>query len=145
VELTAQPVERIQVEANATLMRGRITRYTDATTAITHEGTEPILTPRFTAAQRVTAEVVPALALTVASRQVGRSYLTNASDPLLVLPAHTVTDVQARLLVGRAEATLHLNNATDTRGYAGGHVSSGAALYYVLPPRNVFLQLRVLF
>jgi iron complex outermembrane receptor protein len=145
LDLTARPIERIEVAANVTAMRGRITRYTDATSGVTYEGTEPILTPRFTAAQRVTAEVTSSLSLTASSRQVGRSFLTNASDASLVLPGHAVTDLGARLLVGRTEATLLLNNLTDTRRYGGGHVSAGTALYYVLPPRNVFLQLKVLF
>ena len=145
LDASARPLDRVEVAGNATVMRGRITRFTDATSGITHEGTEPILTPRLTAAQRVTVDVTSALSLTASARQVGRSFLTNTSDATLVLPAHAVADLQARLLLGRAEATLHLNNAGDSRRYAGGHVWGATPLYYVLPPRNLFLQLRLLF
>lgn len=145
LDLTLRPAEQLTLETNTTLMRGRITRFTDATSGQTFAGTEPLLTPRVTSAQRLSWDVTPALSVTAANRYSSRSFLDNTSNAAFALRAHSVADVHARLTMGRAEASLHLNNALNTNAFAGGHVAFGAPLYYVVPPRNLFGQLRLLF
>ena len=144
LDFLANPFGGVELETVATVMRARIASFTDAVSGQSYRNTEPLLTPRVTASQRVTAAAGRAGMLTAAVRYTGRSFLSNTGDPTLVLPAHTVLDLQGRVPVGRAEVTLNLNNALDSRRYGGGHVSFGTPLYYVLPPRNIFVQLRLL-
>jgi hypothetical protein len=54
-----------------------------------------------------------------------------------------VANAAAEWRRGAHGVSLHLNNVTNTRGFASGHVSFGEARYYVLPPRNVFLITKI--
>ena len=37
------------------------------------------------------------------------------------------------------------NNLTDTKKYGSGYASGGESYYYVVPPRNVFVSLTLVF
>jgi iron complex outermembrane recepter protein len=143
LELEGRPTERLEFGANATLMAARISRFTDASTGNSYRNVEPLLTPRVTMGQRVSLQLGRGLQLSGYGRYSSRSFLNNTGDPGLVLPPYFVGDLVARWRAGRADVTMHLNNATDTRRFGGGHVAFGEARYYVLPPRNLLVQLRL--
>ena len=136
---------RVRLGGNATLMRGNIDRFTDEESGQTYRDVEPLLTPRFTTAQRVELGVLPALTLELAGRYASRSYLDNTGNPGLTLPAYYVGDLAAHWNRRGHGVSLHLNNVTSSTGFAGGHVAFGEARYYVLPPLNAHLIARIGF
>jgi iron complex outermembrane receptor protein len=143
LDLSVQPTKVVQVGVTATAMRGRIAQFTDDETGQQYRGVEPLLTPRFASSQRVSVDLTHALSFTLTGRYSSRAQLTNTGDAGLVLPAHYSTDLSADWTRGSSGLSIFVNNATNSRGFASGHVSFGEARYYVLPPRNVFLLARV--
>jgi iron complex outermembrane recepter protein len=140
-DLTARPVTTVEFGISATAMRARITEFVDDASGTTYRDVEPLLTPTVVSSQRVTVTAMPALSLTAMGQYSGRSQLSNTGDPSLRLPATYVVNLigEWKPTRGSVGATLHVNNATNHRGFASGHVSFGEARYYVLPPLNAFL------
>jgi iron complex outermembrane receptor protein len=133
------PTSRIRAELTATAMRARIAEYTDEETGARYANVEPLLSPRFTSGQRVSVSLTRSLALTVTGQFTSRSQLDNTGNAALTLPSSYVAGASAEWTRGAHAVALTLNNATNARGFGGGHVSAGEARYYVLPPRNAFL------
>jgi iron complex outermembrane recepter protein len=143
VDLGAQPLDRFRVGVTATAMRARIADYTDDETGQAYHDVEPLLTPRFLSSQRATLDLTSQLSVTIASRYSSRAQLTNTGDATLVLPSYSTADATVDWNRGPHGLSLYVNNLANTQRYASGHVSSGEARYYVLPPLNVFLLARV--
>jgi iron complex outermembrane receptor protein len=142
-EVTARPADVLTIGVSATLMRGRIADFTDDETGRSYHGVEPLLTPRFTSTQRVTVDLTRALSLTIIGRGSSRSHLTNTGDRAFALPGDFTADASVDWKRGSHGLSLFVNNATNSRGYASGHVSFGEARYYVVPPVNAFLVARI--
>ncbi|HYC52374.1 MAG TPA: TonB-dependent receptor, partial [Gemmatimonadaceae bacterium] len=140
LDVTLLPLARLEIGATATAMRGKIDQYTDDESGLVHSDVEPLLTPRFTSAQRLIWRPRDGVTLVAVGQYSGRSLLDNTGNPSLVLPASFVANASAEWTVGSHALSLHMNNVTDTDRFGGGHVSFGEARYYVLPPRSVFLQ-----
>lgn len=143
VDFTARPVSRVDLGISATAMRARISRFTDDATGLAYRDIEPLLTPRFTSSQRIAVQLTPSLSVSGVGRSSSRSQLSNTGDANLTLPAHFTADAAAHWTAGAVGLSVHLNNATNTRRFGGGHVAFGEARYYVLPPRNVFFIARL--
>jgi len=142
-DLTMRPHPSVEIGVTATAMRARIAKFTDDETGRTYRDVEPLLTPRFVSAQRLTVGLSPRLRMTLAGQYASMAQLTNTGDPALTLPSSFVANASAEWSRGDHGIALHLNNAGNSTGFASGHVSFGEARYYVLPPRNVFLIARV--
>ena len=145
LDVSFQPMERVVLSGNATLMTSRIREYTDRD-GVTYRDVPALLTPRFQSAQRASWTPAPGLSLAVEGRYIGKSQLTNTNDPGLVLPSTYVVDARASWSVGRYSLTAFGFNLNDSRGYSTGNVSSsGAPRYFVLAPPNVQVVLRATF
>ena len=144
-DFTARPVRAVELGFAATAMRARITEFTDSATVTTYRDVEPLLTPSIVSSQRVSVSVAAPVTITALGQYSGRSQLNNTGDPSLRLPAAYVLNLVGEWKPARGPvgATLHVNNVTNNRGFAGGHVSGTDARYYVLPPLNVFLLVTV--
>lgn len=142
-DLTAQPVDAVTLGFTATAMRARIADFTDDETGQAYQDVAPLLTPEFMSTQRVSFDVTRDLSVSLTGRYSSRSQLTNTGDPTLTLPPYYTADLSADWKLGTHGLLLFLNNATNSRRYASGHVSFGEARYYVLPPRSVFLLARL--
>jgi iron complex outermembrane recepter protein len=143
LDATVQATDRVRLAVNATAMRGRIADYRDDESGQSYHGVEPLFTPRFTSAQRISVELTRSLSVAGAGRYASRAQLNNTGDATLTLPAFYAADLSADWTRGIHGISLYVNNATNSRRFASGHVSFGEARYYVLPPRNVFLLARV--
>jgi iron complex outermembrane receptor protein len=145
VELDAdlRPWDHVAFSASATAMRGRIADYTDDETGQAYRNVEPLLTPRFTSSQRASVDVTRSVTLSVTGRSSSRAQLTNTSDPSLRLPGYYTADAAVEWKRGGRGVSLYVNNVTDAREYASGHVAYGEARYYVLPPLNAFILVRL--
>ena len=126
----------------------RIRQYTDSSgdTPITYHDVEPLLTPRFTTFER---------AQLAATRQCHAGARDAVHEPL-VPPEHERLairppgGVQSRRRASRGtSATTRSwsarNNLTDSKKYGSGYASDGVSYYFVVPPRNFFVALKVGF
>lgn len=142
-DLALRPNDRIDIGLTATVMTARIARFTDDESGLTHVDVEPLLTPSFTAAQRIGFALTRTVTVIGAGQYYSRAQLTNTGDPAFRLPPYFIANVTTEWKLGSSTITLHVNNLTGRRGYASGHVSFGEARYYVLPPRSAFLTARL--
>jgi iron complex outermembrane recepter protein len=141
-DLTVRPSGSLEIAVTATAMRARIARYTDDESGQAYRNVRPLMTPSFLTSQRATWQLARTVSLTGAGQYSSAAQLDNTGSGTLTLPAYYVTNVIADWSRGATGVTLHVNNATNQKGFAGGHVSFGEARYYVLPPLNLFLLAR---
>ena len=149
-DFRAQPTERLSLAVAATAMNGRIVDfvdYTQDTAGVAFHDVEPLLTPKVVTSERATFAVTPSLSLTATERYYSRAQLDNTGNPALVLPAYHVADVSVDWTRhgggSQHGVSLYVNNVTNTRRFGSGHVSGGEPRYYVLPPVNAFLLVRI--
>ena len=144
-DATYRGVRRLLLSVNATASANRIKSYTEATgdTPVTYRDVEPLLTPRFTSFQRAAFAATRHTWLAVEGHYTSRSFLQNTSDPRYVLPAAYTVDGTASWHSGPYELVLRANNLTDSKKYGSGYAGDGVPDYYVLPPRNFFVELKL--
>lgn len=144
VELDASAqLARLHAGASATLMRARIARFRDDATGLSYRDISPLLTPEFTATHWATMQLARDLVASVTGRFVGSSHLDNTSNGALTLPSQYTLDLSGHWSHRGRGVSLYVNNALNARRFAGGHVSAGEARYYVLPPLNAQLLIRL--
>ena len=126
-------------------MRARIADYTDDASGTSFHDVPPLLTPGVITAQRLDWDAGRALALWLEARYTGQSHLDNTGNPALILPAAYVLDAAAtwRFAGGRHALELRGNNLTNSKRYGSGYGSGDTPYYYVLPPVNVFVTLKL--
>ncbi|HEY2164097.1 MAG TPA: TonB-dependent receptor, partial [Gemmatimonadaceae bacterium] len=106
---------------------------------------QPLLTPRFMTFERAAYAPSAGMWLALETRYTARSFLQNTDDPRYVLPASLNVDASASLHVKGYEVVGRINNLLDARKYGSGYAGDGVPDYYVLPPRNFFVTLKLGF
>lgn len=142
-EVIARLTAALSVDVVATAMRGNIDGFTDDNTGLDYANVEPLLTPTFVTSHRISFTPTRALSATIAGQYTSRSQLSNTGDATLALPASYIASATADWTFGVHGVSLHVNNVANSRRFASGHVSGGEARYYVLPPLNAFLIVRI--
>jgi iron complex outermembrane recepter protein len=136
----------LRASVNATLMQARIADYTDDGSGESFHDVEPLLTPKFITAQRLEWDVTRTVSIWSEGRFTGRSQLDNTENPALILPAAYVVDgAISWRFSGRDAIEVRGNNLTGSKRYGSGYGSGNTPYYYVLPPRNVFVTLKLGF
>lgn len=145
VDVNVRATPRWLLTANAAASTNRIREYTDdrGDTPVTYRDVEPLLTPRFMTFERAQFEASRSVTLAVESQYTARSFLQNTGDARFVLPSALTLNASAAWRYRQAELTVRMNNITDNEKYGSGYVSDGQSAYFVVPPRNVFVGLRV--
>jgi iron complex outermembrane receptor protein len=143
VDLAVQPLDRLHLGLTATVMRARIVDFTDDETGQSYHNVEPLLTPKVITSQHASLDLTRTVSVSLTGRYYGRSQLDNTENSALTLPAYYTADISAEWTLGVHGLSVHVNNATNSRRYASGHVAFGEARYYVLPPLNAFLLARI--
>jgi len=140
-----QLAKSVTAFANATLMQARIADYTDDASGASFHDVPPLLTPRIISAQRLEWQPTTALSLWGEGRYTGRSQLDNTGNPALILPEAYVVDasVSWRFASRRHALELRGNNLTNSKRYGSGYGSGDTPYYFVLPPRNLFVTLKL--
>lgn len=135
----------VTASVNGTLMQARIADYTDDASGASFHDVPPLLTPRVISAQRLEWQPTAALSFWGEGRYTGKSQLDNTGNPALILPDAYVVDASAvwRFASGRHALELRGNNLTNSRRYGSGYGSGDTPYYYVLPPRNLFVTLKL--
>jgi iron complex outermembrane receptor protein len=146
-DLAYRGIRGTVLTGNLTLSDNRIREYTDQSGAdpVIHRDVDPLLTPRVLSMQRVEHSPTRRVTLALEHRYQGRSFLQNTSDSRFVLPASSELDASAVIRIGRHEVMLRGNNLADSKKYGSGYASGGVSYYYVLPPRNFFVTVRLDF
>jgi outer membrane receptor protein involved in Fe transport len=84
------------------------------------------------------------VSLAVEGRYQSVSFLDNTSDRRYVLPDAFDMDASiAWRFAGQNELLIRGNNLTNSKKYGSGYASEGVSYYFVLPPRNVFVTLKI--
>jgi iron complex outermembrane receptor protein len=140
-------IPRLVLSGNTTLMRGRIGEYTDDATSQTYHDVEPLLTPHVLANARAELAVSRAATVRLEGRYTGRSYLRNTSERQFMLPSAFILDggVIWRVARDHLEMSLQGNNLTNSKRYASGYSDGQQSYFFVLPPRNAMVGVRVMF
>lgn len=145
VDVNYRATPKLLLTVNAAASTNRIREYTDSTgdTPVTYHDVEPLLTPRFMTFERAQFDVSRHLTLAVESHYTARSFLQNTGDARYVLPSALTLNASVAWRYRQAELTVRMNNLTDNEKYGSGYVDDGQSAYFVVPPRNVFVGLRV--
>jgi iron complex outermembrane receptor protein len=146
-DATYRGLRRVVLAGNVALSTNRIREYTDESgdASVAYRDVEPLLTPKLLTMQRVEVSPAPNVTLTLEHRYQSRAFLQNTSDARFVLPASSELDGSVVLRVRRHEIVLRGNNLTNSTKYGSGYASGGVSYYYVLPPRNVFVTVKLIF
>ena len=144
-DVTVRGIPYTLLSGNVTLSRNRIREFVDSTgdAPVTYRGVEPLLTPRAMAYGRAALATSKYLWLAADVRYTGESFLQNTSDPRFLLPAATTLDLSASLHEPGFELLFRANNVTDSRKYGSGYAAGSGPAYYVLPPRNFFVTVKL--
>ncbi|MEO6778539.1 MAG: TonB-dependent receptor [Gemmatimonadaceae bacterium] len=144
-DVSYRGISRWLLTANATESINRIREYTDSSgdTPVTYHNVEPLLTPRFQSFGRAQFSPTSAIDLAVQGRYQSVAFLENTSDRRFVLPPAFDMDASIAYRIGKSELLLRCNNLTNSKKYGSGYASDGVSYYFVLPPRNVFVTLKV--
>ena len=110
---------------------------------VTYHNVSPLLTPTFQSFVRAELATRRSTTFAIESRYQGRSYLTNTDDPAFVLPAYTDVSASIAYHTGRYEILARANNLTDSKKYGSGYADGAEPAYFVLPPRNFFVTLKL--
>jgi iron complex outermembrane receptor protein len=140
-------ITRLLLTANASVSKNRIREYVDSTgdEPVTYQNVSPLLTPTFQAFARGSFAATRSLELALESRYQNRSFLTNTADANLILPAYSDVSASVAWHVQRYEILARVNNLTDGKKYGSGYASDGVSYFFVLPPRNFFITMKLDF
>jgi iron complex outermembrane recepter protein len=146
-DITYRGIPRWLLTANVAASTNRIRDYTDSTgdTPVTYHDVQPLLTPRFMTYERAAFAPSGSVWVAVETRYTSRSFLQNTDDPRYVLPASLNVDASASWHVRAYEIVGRINNLLDSKKYGSGYAGDGVSDYYVLPPRNFFVTLKLDF
>jgi iron complex outermembrane receptor protein len=140
-------IDRLTLTGNVSVSKNRIREYVDSSgdEPVTYHNVSPLLTPTFQVFGRGSFAATRNVDVAVESRYQNRSFLTNTSDATLVLPAYGDVSASIAWHVQRYEILARVNNLTDGKNYGSGYADAGVPYYFVLPPRNFFITMRVGF
>ncbi len=139
---------RLTWGGNAAWSVNRIKAFTDSSrgTPVIRRNVEPVLTPRFIGAQRLTVAATNTLSFTAEGRYQSRAFLDNTGSVDRVLPDFFVLDASTRVTFSRYALVVRGTNLGDSQRFGSGSVSSsGRVRYFVLSPRSVFVTLEATF
>ncbi|MGI8510270.1 MAG: TonB-dependent receptor [Gemmatimonadaceae bacterium] len=144
-DATYRGIPRWLLSANAAASMNRIREYTDSTgdVPITYHNVEPLLTPRFLSFGRAQFAATRSIDLSLEGRYQSVSFLQNTSDRRFVLPAAFNADASVAWRIGRNELLVRGNNLTNSKKYGSGYASDGVSYYFVLPPRSLFVTVKL--
>ncbi|MEO7455036.1 MAG: TonB-dependent receptor [Gemmatimonadaceae bacterium] len=142
----------LALTGNMSVTDARISTYRDDATGTVYHDVVPLMTPKFLSNQGVRSELASWLSLDVDGRYVSRMMLTNTNDPSFVVPDGWYADAGATLRVAGQSLLVQVRNVFDRRVYTGGYPGAAVAdpnamepYYFILAPRNISVNLRVLF
>jgi iron complex outermembrane recepter protein len=144
-DLRWRPVAALAITSIASVSHNRIRSFIDSSgaTPIARRNVPPLLTPAFTATQRLDWRASRRIEIGAEARHQGVSYLRNDGDRALTLPAFTQVDAQLRIPLRAHDISIRGTNLTNSRGFGSGYAIGTVRNFFILPPRAVFVTVRV--
>ncbi len=123
----------------------RIRQFVDSSDgkSVTRTNVPPLLTPAYSATQRVDWRAARWIDVGIEARYQDRSFLRNDGNPSLTLPAYANLDAMVRFPIGTNDISIRGTNLTNSKKYGSGYAVDGVQNYFILPPRSVFVTLRI--
>jgi iron complex outermembrane recepter protein len=145
LDLRVTPAAAISLMTLASVSYNRIARFLDSTVtpAVARANVPPLLSPALTATQRVDWRAHRWLDVGVEARYQGASFLRNDGNTALMLPSFTQVDAMVRVPFGANEVSVRGTNLGHSQRFGSGYAVSGVPNYFILPPRAVFVTVRV--
>jgi iron complex outermembrane receptor protein len=145
--LSWRPAPAWTLSANGAVSHNWIATYTDDASGTTYYDVPPLLTPKYSSAQRVAYDRGHGVYAALDGRFTGQSFLANDGNIDFTLPAAYVTDAQVgwRTAGSRLDVTLFVNNLGGVNRYGSGYTDGTTSYYYPMPLRNLYLQVRAGF
>jgi iron complex outermembrane receptor protein len=147
IELEAlwQVSTALRLSGNATISRNRIVEWIDssATPPRAFRDVPPLLSPAVLHTHRADWRAARWLDVGVEGRYQGMSYLRNDGNRALTLPDFYQLDAVVRVPLGRSDITLRGTNLGNSLRFGSGYAVEGVPHFFILPPRAVFVTVRV--
>jgi iron complex outermembrane recepter protein len=144
-DLRARPVPSLLLTTIGAVSHNRIREFLDASNgpAVVRRDVPPLLTPAVSGTQRIDWRASHWLDVGVEARYQGSSYLRNDGNRALALPEFWMVDALVRIPLGANDLSLRGTNLGNSQRYGSGYAVAGVPNYFVLPPRSVFVTLRL--
>jgi iron complex outermembrane recepter protein len=145
LDLRWRPHPTVTITSIGAVSHNRIRSFVDSTgpTTITRRNVPPLLTPTVTTTQRIDWRAHRWLDLAIEGRYQSVSYLRNDGDRALTLPAFAQLDALVRVPIGRHDISVRGTNLANSERFGSGYAVAGVPNYFILPPRAVFVTVRV--
>ncbi len=145
LDLRWRPTTTLALTTVGSLSHNRIRSYVDSSgpSPVVRRDVPPLLTPSVTATQRADWRAAQWLDLGVEARYQGVSYLRNDGDRALTLPSFVVLDAMLRVPFGSNDVSVRAANLGNSTRYGSGYAVDGVPNYFILPPRSVFVTVRL--
>ena len=145
VDLRWKPTASLALTTVGALSRNRIREYTDSsgTAPVVRRDVPPLLSPAVSGTQRADWRTARWLDLGVEARYQGMSYLRNDGNGAFTLPSYVTLDAMLRVPFGNSDITVRGANLGNSQRYGSGYESAGVPNYFILPPRSVFVTVRL--
>ena len=140
-----RPTSTLVFTTVGAVSHNRIRQYVDSSNGkvVTRRNVPPLLTPAYSATQRVDWRAARWIDVGVEGRYQDRSYLRNDGNPSLTLPAYATVDVMVRFPIGTNDISIRGTNLTNSQKYGSGYAVDGVPNYFILPPRSVHVTVRI--
>jgi len=147
VELEAHwtPSKSVTATTVASASHNRIRQFVDSTgpVQIVRRDVPPLLAPAFSATQRIDWRAARWLEVGMEARHQSESFLRNDGDRALVLPAFTMFDAIVRIPLASHDLSVRATNLGNSQKFGSGYAVNGVPNYFILPPRSIFVTLRI--
>lgn len=145
LDLRWKPMPSLALTTVGALSRNRIREFTDSSgdTPVLRRDVPPLLSPGVTGTQRVDWRAARWLDVGVEARYQGVSYLRNDGNEAFTLPPYVMLDAMLRVPFGGNDLTVRGTNLADSKQFASGYESAGVPNYFILPPRSIFVTVRI--
>lgn len=145
LDLRWKPAPTLAMTTVGALSRNRIREFTDSSGAapVVRRDVPPLLSPGVTGTQRVDWRAARWLDLGLEARYHGMSYLRNDGNKAFTLPSYVMLDAMLRVPFGSNDVSIRGANLANSKQFASGYESVGVPNYFILPPRSVFVTVRI--
>lgn len=144
-DLRSAPRPSVRLTTIGSLSHNRIREFVDSTGAapVVRRDVPPLLSPAFTATQRIDWRAARRLDVGLEVRYQGVSYLRNDGDRSLTLPEFWMLDAMVRLPLGANDISLRAANLANSTRFGSGYAVEGVPNFFILPPRALFVTVRL--
>ena len=145
LDLRWKPTSSLALTAVGALSRNRIRQFTDSTgaTPVTRRDVPPLLSPAVSGTQRADWRAASWLDVGLEARYQGMSFLRNDGNSAFTLPSYVMLDAMLRVHLRGSDITIRGANLGNSARYGSGYESGGVPNYFILPPRSIFLTVRL--